>query len=78
MNFFPKISEMYGGFQIFDGPTAAYPVLHTICGEAPNNSIIASTNNMFIEMKGSHVFPTKGFLAEYRMVSNRLIVLCNF
>lgn len=59
--------------KIFDGPTAAYPVLQEICGDAPNNSIVSSTNNMFIEMKGSHHFPTKGFLAKYRTVREKLL-----
>lgn len=56
--------------KIFDGPSAAYPVLQTICGDKPNSTIVSSTNHMFVEMKGSRYYPTKGFSAHYDTVRN--------
>lgn len=55
--------------QIYDGPSAAYPVLAKLCGHDKLNKSIKSTyNHMFVEMVTDAYNPTKGFLAQYEMV----------
>ncbi|KAJ8936435.1 hypothetical protein NQ318_015581, partial [Aromia moschata] len=56
-----------GYVKIYDGPTAAYPVLETLCGSiTPNKTIHSTFNEMYIEFKASKAVTTKGFEAAYR------------
>ncbi|XP_056646391.1 cubilin [Diorhabda sublineata] len=52
--------------KVHDGPSAAYPVLITACGnETPNKTIKSSYNNMFIEFRAHTFLTTKGFKIQY-------------
>ncbi|XP_023016013.2 cubilin [Leptinotarsa decemlineata] len=52
--------------KVHDGPSLAFPVLATICGnETPNTTIRSSYNHMYIEFMSHSFFTTKGFLAKY-------------
>ncbi|CAH1989272.1 unnamed protein product [Acanthoscelides obtectus] len=53
--------------KVFDGPSAAYPVLATVCGQTtPNKTFRSTYNNMFVEFVSHELVTTKGFRAKYR------------
>ncbi|KAJ3659671.1 hypothetical protein Zmor_011346 [Zophobas morio] len=53
--------------KVYDGPTIDYPILAKVCGkDAPNHTIISTTNKMYVEMVTQTDVVAKGFLANYK------------
>ncbi|KAK5640278.1 hypothetical protein RI129_011089 [Pyrocoelia pectoralis] len=55
-------------FQVYDGPSAAYPLLNKICGNSKPEVIRSSNNYMTVEFQSGTQFAAKGFLANYTTI----------
>lgn len=51
--------------KVYDGPTAAYPVLKKICGSEKSVVLVSRTNHLYIELVTHALLTTKGFIAHY-------------
>nr|XP_008192422.1 PREDICTED: cubilin [Tribolium castaneum] len=61
--------------KIYDGPTIDFPLLAKICNKnAPNKTILTTTNQMYIEMVSQTDMASKGFLAKYEKACGARIV----
>ncbi|CAG9855166.1 unnamed protein product [Phyllotreta striolata] len=53
--------------KIFDGPSAAFPVIKTACGSiTPNGTFRSSYNLVFVEFRAHSYFAAKGFKLKYQ------------
>jgi hypothetical protein len=56
--------------KVYDGPSKDYPLLAKICGKkAPNDTLLSTTNKLYLELVTDTATVAKGFLAKYRQVS---------
>ncbi|XP_066255144.1 cubilin [Euwallacea similis] len=54
--------------KVYDGPTQAYPLLKTVCGNTTigNETIRSTTENMLVEFSSNSYLTSKGFKAFYQ------------
>ncbi|KAH0809453.1 hypothetical protein GEV33_013339 [Tenebrio molitor] len=53
--------------KVYDGPSKDYPLLAKICGKkAPNDTLLSTTNKLYLELVTDTATVAKGFLAKYR------------
>ena len=55
--------------KIFDGPTGAFPVIATYCGNSIPPQVISSKNEIFIEFETYGFFTFIGFKLQYGPIS---------
>jgi cubilin len=61
--------------KVYDGPSKDYPLLAKICGKkAPNDTLLSTTNKLYLELVTDTATVAKGFLAKYRQVSIGIFV----